>query len=425
MTATRRPATAEVLSVGSELLVGETRDTNSGEIATALSDRGARVMRIQALPDDLAAVRTALADALERVDLVITTGGLGPTPDDLTREAIGEVCHEQPVVDPAIEAWLRERWRRRRSPFPDSNLKQAWLIPSAVTIPNDHGSAPGWWVARPDGRIIVALPGPPREMRPMWTEWVIPRLAEAGLARPRPVVTLRLAGIGESEVVDRLGEPLLRARNPIVATYARADAVDVRISARDEAEDGVGSTGSAGSTGQGTRAADALVAEAEALVLQAVGGHVWARGHTTWHEVVGAELERRGWTMAVREIATGGAVTALLGDVPGLIRAESLASADGAPGGGPALQRGARAASRRAIGFAAQDLRSWSGADVGLVVMATEPERGDVSVSIGLATPDGVATDRQLGFLGGRAGRSRAALAAAWVVVRTLRNAGS
>src|SRR5262245_46151968 len=120
--------TAELLSIGSELTVGETRDTNAGELARSLTTLGLAVRRIQALPDDLAAVREAFATALERADLVVSTGGLGPTPDDLTREAIAEFVDEVPEVDADLEAWLRELWARRGMEMPAMNLKQAWLI---------------------------------------------------------------------------------------------------------------------------------------------------------------------------------------------------------------------------------------------------------------------------------------------------------
>src|SRR5436190_651224 len=129
---------------------------------------------------------------------------------------------------PIRTAELRSLFERRKLPFPEANRKQAWRIPSAVSIPNDNGTAPGWWVDRPDGRAIIALPGPPREMGPMWSGWVLPRLEARGLGRSMASVTLRLTGIGESAIADRLGDLLTGAR-PQVATYARADAVDIRI----------------------------------------------------------------------------------------------------------------------------------------------------------------------------------------------------
>ncbi|MCY7419026.1 MAG: competence/damage-inducible protein A, partial [Chloroflexi bacterium] len=152
MTESRRIEGAELLAVGAELLVGDTQDTNSGEIARELTTLGVEVMRISALPDRLGVVAGALRDALGHADLVMTTGGLGPTPDDLTREAIAIVCGETVEVDPDIEAWIKGLFDRRGIAFSEANRKQAWLIPSATTLPNPNGTAPGWWVDRPDGR---------------------------------------------------------------------------------------------------------------------------------------------------------------------------------------------------------------------------------------------------------------------------------
>ena len=281
--------TAELLSIGTELTVGETRDTNAGELARSLTGLGVAVRRIQALPDDLDAVRDAFATALGRADLVVSTGGLGPTPDDLTREAIAAVAAEEPVVDRGPRGLApRALVAPRASPLPAMNLKQAWLIPSATALPNGNGTAPGWWVDRPDGRVIIALPGPPREMRPIWQSEVLPRLRDSRRRRGDGAAErCRLAGIGESAVADILGEPLLRATNPIVATYARQDAVDVRVSASRLGRPG------------GRRE---LVDEAATDVRDLLADHVWAEGETTWSEAIGAALAERGWTLAGVEV---------------------------------------------------------------------------------------------------------------------------
>ena len=394
----RRLATAEVLSIGTELTTGETRDTNAGELSRWLTTEGVVVGRLTALPDRRATVEAALAAALERADLVVSTGGLGPTPDDLTRESIAALAGEEPVVDPALERWLRELWDRRGMPFLSINLKQAWLIPSAAALANPNGTAPGWWVDRPDGRVIVALPGPPREMRPMWRDEVLPRLRERGLGADRAVRTLRLTGIGESLVADRLGETVLRATNPEVATYARADAVDVRMSAVAEP---------AAVGGRPLRTADELLDEVEPVVLAALGEHVWARGDTTWPEALRVELERLGWTLAALEIGLGGALCTLLGGLPMLRRAELLASE---PGG----------VSRSVPGDAAIRLRDDAPADVALVV-AARTRGADTAVSVAVATPTRTARRRSMAFLGGDLGRSRAAIAGAALLLETLR----
>jgi nicotinamide-nucleotide amidase len=395
--APRRPIlTAQLLSIGTELTTGETRDTNAGELARDLTALGVTVVRIQALPDHLASVEGAFRDGLASADLVVSTGGLGPTPDDLTRESIAAAVGETPRVDAGLEEWLRGLWTRRGMSFPEINLKQAWLIGSATAIPNDNGTAPGWWVDAPDGRIVVALPGPPREMRPMWSDWVVPRLREREVGRETVVRVLRLTGIGESQVADILGDAMLRAPNPVVATYARTDAVDVRIAA-------VPQTDRDGRTRTAAQVADT----AEHLVVERLGEYVWARGSTTWAEAIGQAAAPLGWRVAAVEIGTGGAVAALLADAAWLLRVESRAGGDGVD-----------------VERAAVDVRSATGAEVGLVVRATE-EGDDTSVTVAVATPEGTHRERRLAFLGGAQGRSRAALTAAAVLLARLRAAGT
>ncbi|MBF6604125.1 MAG: competence/damage-inducible protein A [Chloroflexi bacterium] len=381
---------AALLSIGTELTVGETRDTNAGELARDLTTEGVRVIRITALPDELSAVTEAFADGLVRADLVVSTGGLGPTPDDLTRESIAAVFAERPALDPSLERWLRNLWERRSLPFAEINLKQAWLIPSATPIPNDNGTAPGWWVERPDGRIVVALPGPPREMRPMWRDWVLPRLRDRGLGLDTARLTYRLTGIGESAAADLLGEDLLRSPNPIVATYARADAVDVRISATAELD----------------RSAADLVGSAAERVRAAIGPYIWATGSDTWGEAVGEALTARGWTLAMWECGTGGSLVGLLGDLPGLVTATVVG-----PGSADASQDPRIAAER---------LRAECGATVVLAVRAAE-RRADTVVSVALATARGIHHERRVAFLGGPLGRSRAALTAVAILHERLR----
>ena len=400
---TDRPLlTAELLSIGSELTVGETRDTNAGELARSLTDAGLAVGRITALPDRLPVVRAAYADGLDRVDLVVSTGGLGPTPDDLTREAIAEVCGETPEVDPALERWLRGLWARRGIPFPESNRKQAWLIPSAEALPNPNGTAPGWYVTRPDGRVLVALPGPPREMRPMWHDEVLPRLRTrtGGLGADVAARTYRLMGVGESQVAEILGEELLRNPDPEVATYARAEAVDVRISA----------------VGRPGRPAAAAVEAAAAIVEERLGAHVWATGDVTWADAIGRRLGALGWSLAVVERATGGQVGALFGDVAWLRLLEAHGLVDEA---GPPQDDGS--GDDAALLAQAHDIRARGGAEVGLVVAARD-RGGDTSVAVAVAMPGRELVEHRMAFLGGRNGRIRAALAAASALFAALRD---
>ena len=388
--------TAELLSIGTELTVGETRDTNAGDLARELTRRGVVVGRMTALPDELKAVSAAFGTALERADLVVSTGGLGPTPDDLTREAIAALLGEKPVVDPGLEAWLRELFERRKLPYPEANRKQAWLIPSAEAIPNENGTAPGWWVTRPDARVIVALPGPPREMRPMWEGWVLPRLEERGLGRPLASVTLRLIGIGESAIATRIGV-LLQGTRPQVATYARADAVDIRIWTH--ADDG------------DVSAAAALVADAEAHVVAELGEHVWGRGETTWSEALSGALDARGWRLSAVEVGLRGALLALLGEGLGsrLAFGEALVER-------PPPHDGQRAT----LEHLAERVRELGKSEVGAAVEARE-RGGDTGITVAVVTPDGTHRETRVVFLGGSIGRGRAAVSTAAILLARLR----
>ena len=396
---------AELLAIGSELTVGETRDTNSGELAASLTAEGVEVMRMTALRDDLATVRAAFEAGLERSDLVVSTGGLGPTPDDLTRESIAAAVGETATVDPDLETWLRGLFERRGMLFPAPNLKQAWVLPSATPIPNSNGTAPGWWVERPDGQVIVALPGPPRELRPMWADWVLPRLRARGLGVETATVTLRTTGIGESTIAERLGALLDLGANPTIATYARADAVDVRISAAPGPSDD----------------AAVLIAVAEREVMARIGDHVWARGATTWPEAIADALDARGWSLGVRESGLRGAMASLLGE--GLGDRLTQVMATGEPSETMAYDTGpaGRAdSSRDRLVDEARSVRATSGADVGLAVRATTTG-GDMAVSIAVVDPRGDHVEQRLAFIAGPMGRSRAALLAAAVLLARLR----
>jgi nicotinamide-nucleotide amidase len=411
MDGSRRLLSAEIVSVGSELTVGETRDTNSGNLARSLTKLGLAVERIQVVPDTLETVADAFRGALARADLVVSTGGLGPTPDDLTREAIATAVGETPTIDPDLEAWLRAHWSRRGMPMPDLNLKQAWLIPSATALQNANGTAPGWWVDRPDGRVVVALPGPPREMRPIWTDEVLPRIRDRGAGASVARRTFRLAGIGESVVAELLGEELLRGTNPDVATYARWDAVDVRVSA----------------TGP---AATEVVEATARRVEEILADHIWAEDETTWADAIGEVLVTRRLTLATVEVGSGGSLAALLADRPWLRVAESidpeapaattLSSGDDssaavsedeeAPTAGPAAELEGLARLAMARG----------GSSVGVALWA-RPRSGDTAVSVAVVLPDRVHRERRIVFLAGPMGRSRAGLAAAAILLSELR----
>ncbi len=287
---------AELLAIGTELLLGEIHDTNSAWLARALADLSVDVLWSQRVGDNRARIGDALRAAAARSDLVVVCGGLGPTEDDLTREAIADVVGETPTVDPELAADLRARFARLARSMPERNLKQAWLIPSAEALANPNGTAPGWFVrTEVDGRpcAIVALPGPPHELYPMWTNEVVPRLR---FPNARFVArTFKTLGLGESHVADLLGA-WTEASNPSVATYAKRDGVHVRVAAKGQDE------------------ADALARLAPVAegVAQALDGAIWGRDDDELADATLAALGRRQGHLAIVDRATGGFFTTLL-----------------------------------------------------------------------------------------------------------------
>ena len=287
---------AEILSIGTELLLGQIVDTNAQYLAQRLAGLGIDLLFISTVGDNLTRCTQTIERAIGRSDLVICTGGLGPTEDDLTREAIAAALHEEPAVDPDLERELRAWFAGRAAPMPERNRKQAWLIPSARAIPNPNGTAPGWDV-RKNGVRIVSMPGVPREMTYMWERHIEPTLTHGGYLRSR---TLKMLGIGESAVEESLGE-LVRSTTPTVATYAKNDGVHVRIT--DKAPDAA--------------TADARIASMERTVRDRLGQYVWGIDDETLGTVVGRSLTTRRWRIATAESLSAGDVARTLADAPG------------------------------------------------------------------------------------------------------------
>src|SRR3990170_4329024 len=226
---------AEIISVGTEILLGEIVDTNTQYVSVRLPAIGIDLYYHSTVGDNLDRLVDTLETALRRSDVIIMTGGLGPTEDDLTREAIASALGEEPFVDPDMERALRAFFTSRGVGFPERNVKQAMLIPSATAIPNPRGTAPGWWVEKtqPDlgDRYLVAMPGPPAEMQRMWEAEVEPRLRK--LAGGGVLVTrvLKTIGVGESHI-DEMVAPLLKSTNPTIGVYAKPDGVYLRLAAK-------------------------------------------------------------------------------------------------------------------------------------------------------------------------------------------------
>ncbi len=288
---------AEFLSVGTELLLGEIVDTNSAWLAQDVARRGVDVLWSQRVGDNLGRIVEGLKQALSRSDLVVMCGGLGPTDDDMSREAISEMVGETPEVDADLERTLREWFQKFSRTMPEKNIKQAYLIPSSEALPNPLGTAPGWFV-RTEGKVIVALPGPPRELKRMWLKEVVGRLElpQAALYSK----TFKTQGLGESAAAEKLGELTLQA-NPSVATYAKRDGVHVRVAAKAETDED----------------AAQLAAPVVAQVREALGSRIWGEDGDELAALIVQTLEERGKTLALLEGVTSGLLSDFITSVAG------------------------------------------------------------------------------------------------------------
>ncbi|MFZ5992280.1 MAG: CinA family nicotinamide mononucleotide deamidase-related protein [Deinococcota bacterium] len=280
---------AEIIGVGSELIYGDTLDTNTSDIAVSLLPYALEVKRTLRVADDIPELVTNIREAWGRSRLVVLSGGLGPTADDVTREAIAEALGEPLELDQtvleAIEAFFKSRGRV----MAEVNRKQAMKIPSAAWLANPRGTAPGWWVHK-DGKDLVALPGPPAEWKPMWQE-LLPKLGLPPAYYYQK--TFKTFGIGESDIAQAIGELFKREKGLEVGSYAKPSGVEVVI--------------------RGHNPAAPALAEAIRKRLK----NVWGEDGDTLPQVVLRKLEARGATLATIESLTGGMLGSLITEVPG------------------------------------------------------------------------------------------------------------
>lgn len=290
---------AEIVAIGTEILLGEIIDTNSAHIASRLPELGIDLNYKSVVGDNMDRVVGTLQRAWDRSDLIIITGGLGPTDDDMTREGVAALVGEIPAIDPELEERLRSFFARVNYQMPESNLKQAWLIPSARALDNPRGTAPGWWVEK-DGRIIVCMPGVPPEMEMMWANEVAPELARRSTGEVLVTRTLKTLGIGEG-TVDDMARPLYSLPGIGIGTYARQDGVHLRIGAK----------------GATKEEAWSRVRPVEEEMDRIFGDAIWGKDDDTLDGVVSDLLRERQATLSVMESCTGGLFASKMTDNPG------------------------------------------------------------------------------------------------------------
>jgi len=296
---------AEIIAVGSEMLTSQRVDTNSLFITDHLNALGVEVRRKVIVGDDRALLTDAVRHALEHAGIVILTGGLGPTEDDLTRESVAEALGRTLVFRQDLCDAIEERFRRRQRKMAEINKRQAYLIDGAEVLPNPSGTAVGQWIAlneeQEDGRVVMLLPGPPGEMKPMFTDQCVPRLAQRLPAQVIRARFYRVTGMTESDLDQLIAPVYKKYTNPATTILASPGDIQVHLRARcSTAEE-----------------AERLLAEVGDPIEELLGERIFSKNGDSLEALVGALLRERGATVAVAESCTGGMVAERLTSIAG------------------------------------------------------------------------------------------------------------
>ena len=294
------PLSAEIVAIGSELLAPDRSDTNSLWLTEQLNSIGIEVKLKTIVGDDDARLEEAIRDALRRSKVVITTGGLGPTEDDITRKVAARAMGRRLLLDEAVLEEIREKFKAFGRPMPERNSRQAMVIDGAEVLPNPNGSAPGLFIEH-EGTSVALLPGPPREMKPMFENHILARLgSKAGnLVVVRRV--LKVAGMGESAVDEKIAPVYTQYTNPQTTILFNKSEIEVQLTA----------------TARTREEAEALLDKVSMQIEEKLGHSIFSFRGETIEEVVGLKLSLGGYTLAVAESCTGGLIAQRLTDVPG------------------------------------------------------------------------------------------------------------
>ncbi len=295
--------TAQIIAIGSEMLTPEKIDTNSLFLTLELNNLGFTVTGKQVVNDSLYRISEAVMQCLVRCDLLVISGGLGPTEDDLTREAVAMALGRGMVFHEEILDGIRERFRRFGRPMTERNHKQAFVIDGAQVLPNPNGTAPGQ-VVEIDGKLLFLLPGPPRELMPMVMEHCIPLVCAQYPLRLLRTFTLRIAGLGESEVDDRVAPIYTKFVNPETTILASAGDITLQFRATADSE------------GE----AQTLLAAVVDPIRAELGERIYSENGDSLEDTVVQLLDARAATVAVAESCTGGSLAARITEVPGASR---------------------------------------------------------------------------------------------------------
>jgi competence/damage-inducible protein CinA-like protein len=346
--------TAEIITIGTELLLGETVDTNTRFIARALRDYGVDVYRTLTIGDNQERIADALREALQRADIIITTGGLGPTVDDPTRQAVATAVNAELEYHEELWGQITSRLARYGRTPSENQRRQAYVPAGARILENPVGTAPAFIIETPNSAIIC-LPGVPREMETLLVQSVIPYLQERfGLHEVIKVRILHIGGVGESWVDERIGD-LEALSNPTVGLAAHSGIIDLRIAAKAESE----------------MKAMQMIGEIERVARHRLGSAIYGADEEKLEQVALGAIQRRGWKIVTVEGGTQGVLSARLrrANSPELVRADVCERIDGPPE------------------QVARSLQEKSGAEV-VLVLSVHGTSASTDVELFLLTPD-------------------------------------
>jgi nicotinamide-nucleotide amidase len=371
-------AVVELVAVGTELLLGQLVDTNTPFIAQRLAENGIDVRGTHAIGDNRERIASMIAGALGRADGVITTGGLGPTIDDLTKEA---VCDALGVGVELYEPALRQMeafFAQAGRPMRPNNRKQAELPAGSRALDNPHGTAPGFVAFDSSGKFVACMPGVPREMKPMLAERLLPFLRERfGAESAIYTRVLHTINLGESEIDHRIDDLFRTGENPKIAVLAHEWRADVKIMAKAPSR----------------QAAETMIAPLQREIETRLDGHVFGTDETTIESAIHAALQARHETLALAESCTGGRIAAALTGVPGSSKSFSgaVVAYDNAV---KIAQLGVAPALLERVGAVSEE--------VALAMARGARERLGASVALsttGIAGPDGGTPDKPVGLV--------------------------
>ncbi len=412
-------ASVEIVTIGTEILLGQLVDTNSVHVARVLADHGVDVFAKHSVGDNADRLAAMLENALSRADGVVTTGGLGPTVDDLTKDAVGRAVGKRLVLhEPSLRA-IEERFRSFNRPMGENNKRQAYLPEGSIVLDNPHGTAPGFVALRDDGKFVACMPGVPREMRPMLAEKLVPWLVKRfDLRTAIYTKTLHTVGIGESDLDARVEDLFRTLENPKIAMLAHGFRVDIKVMAKAASRE----------------EAEAMIEPVAAELRKRIGAGYYGDDDITLAGAIVKRLAEDGRTLATAESCTGGLVAEAVVAVAGASRVfrggvvayanDIKTSVLGVPA--ETLEEAGAVSEETAVAMA-RGARERFGTDVAIATTGVAgPDGGTPEKPVGLvwfalATADGEVETRRFTYPGNRTDiRERATVGALGLMWRKL-----